>query len=267
MTLNTKRDKWWIVTDIDGTLMDHDYDLTPAIPTIRWLQELKIPIIPCTSKTASEVRLLRKDIDLHDPFIVENGGAVYGNSELDTKEWELILGRSYKDLKAILENISLEIGVKLKGLNDLSYEDIELLTGLKGNSIKLALAREWSVPFLNPTDEDRLNVNSIAGKYGCKIYQGNRMSHLLDENSDKGKAVVKLKKYLNQTDAKIIALGDSPNDLPLLEIADKAVVVPGVSGPNKTLVDNIKNQDLIIAPAPHSEGWAMSIKNLINSHI
>ena len=47
------------------------------------------------------------------------------------------------------------------------------------------------------------------------------MSHLLGKGSHKGRAVVELKKYLSNPDVKIIALGDSPNDLPLLNIADK----------------------------------------------
>ena len=83
-----KTKMWWIVTDIDGTLMDHNYDMTPALATIRMLQELSIPIIPCTSKTASEVRDIRSKIKLKDPFIVENGGAVYGDNVNSEWEWE-----------------------------------------------------------------------------------------------------------------------------------------------------------------------------------
>ena len=48
---------WWVVTDLDGTLMDDHYDWTPAESVIRWLQSLAVPVIPCTSKTAEEVRL------------------------------------------------------------------------------------------------------------------------------------------------------------------------------------------------------------------
>ena len=51
----------WIVSDVDGTLMDHSYDLTPAKETIKTLKELSIPVILCTSKTASEVKLLEKN--------------------------------------------------------------------------------------------------------------------------------------------------------------------------------------------------------------
>ena len=30
----------WVVSDVDGTLMDHSYDLTPAKETIKTLKEL-----------------------------------------------------------------------------------------------------------------------------------------------------------------------------------------------------------------------------------
>ena len=53
--------KYWIVTDLDGTLMDEDYDISPAKKTMKMLAEFNIPVIPCTSKTASEVRYFRSE--------------------------------------------------------------------------------------------------------------------------------------------------------------------------------------------------------------
>ncbi len=73
--------KYWIVTDLDGTLMDENYDISPARKTLSRLLEYSIPVIPCTSKTASEVRYFRKENGLVDPYIVENGAAVYGNNK------------------------------------------------------------------------------------------------------------------------------------------------------------------------------------------
>ena len=70
----------WVVSDVDGTLMDHSYDLTPAIETIKILKKLFIPVILCTSKTAAEVEVIRNDLKLTDPYIVENGAAIYGDS-------------------------------------------------------------------------------------------------------------------------------------------------------------------------------------------
>ena len=82
---------WWVVTDLDGTLLDHSYDWSPAKDLLRQLQQRGIPVIPCTSKTAEEVRAFRAEAELHDPYIVENGGAVHSETSVG-EPWELPLG-------------------------------------------------------------------------------------------------------------------------------------------------------------------------------
>ncbi len=253
----------WVVTDIDGTLMDHNYDLSPALETISFLKKKKIPLIPCTSKTAAEVRHLRNQISINDPFIVENGGAIYGDKTNIEEEWKIILGKSFNDLRLKLDVISKDIDYPLTALNDLNHKQIEELTGLKGDSILKAIAREWSVPFLTPPESCVEKINQIAKKYDVNVYQGNRMSHLLGNGSHKGNAVNELKAFLNQPNANVIALGDSPNDIPLLKVADIAVVVPGVSGPNPCFLEGIKKGDYLLAPYPHAEGWASIVNSLI----
>ena len=62
----------WVVSDVDGTLMDHSYDLTPAKETIKILQKLSIPVILCTSKTAAEVSVIRDELNLRFPQEISN---------------------------------------------------------------------------------------------------------------------------------------------------------------------------------------------------
>ena len=184
----------WIVSDVDGTLMDHSYDLTPARETIKRLQKLSIPVILCTSKTASEVRVIRKELNLTDPYIVENGAAIYGET-LEKVNGEIILGIKYESLEEILNSISKEIDHKLIPLNDLNDEEATQLTGLKGNSLNLMRDRHWSMPFLNPPIFLEEKINICCNKFKVDIFKGNRMSHLLSKNSNKGKAINALKKY------------------------------------------------------------------------
>ena len=254
---------YWVVTDLDGTLMDERYDFSPAKKTLKWLAELSIPVIPCTSKTASEVRHFRDENLLRDPYIVENGAAVYGFHENETTEWDLILGRSYKELRQVLNLLGKDVDYDLTPLNDLNKNQIYNLTGLKQQEITRALDRHWSVPFLNPPDFIFDKLKLYCKSYNVHIFKGNRMSHLLCENSHKGKAVNKLKNHLHKPNIKIIALGDSQNDLPLLEYADISIVIPGKNGPNKYLIDGINKGDFILAKAPHAIGWADSVKNII----
>ncbi len=257
----------WIVTDVDGTLMDHQYDLSPALPTISFLQKIGIPVILCTSKTASEVRIIRKNIGINDPYIVENGGAIYGGEGDSHQEWQIILGKSYSELRDTLDKLSQEIGYHLVALNDMNFKDINQLTGLNDKEIPLALDRHWSVPFLNPPDDYNYKLSQLLDKYDISIYRGNRMSHLLNKGSHKGKAVKALKDFFQNQQVKVIALGDSHNDYPLLEAADEAIVIPGLEGPNKYLLDNLKGKNFHVASKPHAEGWSELVNLMVKKYI
>ena len=253
----------WVVSDVDGTLMDHSYDLTPAKETIKILQNLSIPVILCTSKTAAEVKVIRKELNLMDPYIVENGAAIYGES-LKKVNGEIILGQTYEILEEILNFISKEIDYKLIPLNNLTDLEATQLTGLKGNSLNLMRDRHWSMPFLNPPNFLEEKINICCAKFKVDIFKGNRMSHLLSANSNKGKAINALKKYSNIQNIKIIGLGDSPNDLPLLLNSDIRIVIPGIDGPNLKLIDQLKDFEFILASKPNGYGWKNEINKLIN---
>jgi len=253
----------WVVSDVDGTLMDHSYDLTPAKETIKMLQNLSIPVILCTSKTASEVKVIRDELNLTDPYIVENGAAIYGES-LEKVNGKIILGKKYKTLEEILNFISKEIDYKLIPLNNLTDHEATELTGLKGNSLNLMRDRHWSMPFLNPPTYLEERINICCKKFKVEIFKGNRMSHLLSINSNKGKAINALKKYSNIQNIQIIGLGDSPNDLPLLLNSDIKIVIPGINGPNLDLLDQLKDFKFTLASEPNGYGWKNEISNLIN---
>ena len=253
----------WIVSDVDGTLMDHSYDLTPAKETIKTLQRLSIPVILCTSKTAAEVKVIRDELNMKDPYIVENGAAIYGES-LKKVNGKIILGKKYESLEEILNLISKEIDFNLIPLNNLDDEEATNLTGLKGKALTLMRDRHWSMPFLNPPSFLEKKIKIICKRFNVDIFKGNRMSHLLSINSNKGKAINALKNYTNNQNIKIIGLGDSPNDLPLFLNSDIRIVIPGVDGPNLDLLEQLKDLEFTIASQPNGFGWKNEINKLLN---
>ena len=254
--------KIWIVSDVDGTLMDHFYDLTPAKETITWLQRLGIPVILCTSKTKSEVKIIRDDLNLKDPYIVENGGAIYGEYS-DGKEWEIILGKSYNILEQILNNLSKNINFKLRPLNTLSDDEATNLTGLEGESLNLMRDRHWSMPFLNPPDTFDEDLKRLCEIYDVDIFRGNRMSHLLSKNSNKGLAIKTLLNKDKNLNVQIIGLGDSPNDLPLLMNSNYKIIISGIKGPNQLLLNQLKGNEFCISKKPHGYGWKEEVYKLV----
>ncbi len=259
-----KNSPLWIVTDVDGTLMDHSYDLGPAKETIKFLKKNSIPVILCTSKTSSEVKVIREELELTDPYIVENGGAIYGN-KLNGDNFEIILGDSYKKLEEILNLFSKKVNYPLEPLNNLSDEEATELTGLSGNSLILMRDRHWSMPFLNPPNYLEKELRLLCSDFNVDIFRGNRMSHLLSKNSNKGIAIKKLVDFYQNEDVSIIGLGDSPNDLPLLIHSQYKIVICGQNGPNQILLDKLKGYKYIISDEPNGYGWSKEILKLLNN--
>jgi mannosyl-3-phosphoglycerate phosphatase len=70
--------RYIVFTDLDGTLLNHDnYDYTDALPGISLLKKSGIPLVFCSSKTRQEQEMLRGALNITDPFIVEDGGAIF----------------------------------------------------------------------------------------------------------------------------------------------------------------------------------------------
>src|SRR4029434_2576627 len=66
-----------VITDLDGTLLDHEtYSWEAAHAAVDQLRRRDIPLILCTSKTRAETEDWRKELGNEHPFIVENGGAL-----------------------------------------------------------------------------------------------------------------------------------------------------------------------------------------------
>ena len=86
---------------------------------------------------------------------------------------------------------------------------------------------------------------------------------MLSTNSNKGKAIKALKTYSNNPNIKIIGLGDSPNDLPLLLKSDFKIVIPSTSGPNFKLLEKLTDHKFILASEPNGYGWKSEINKLI----
>jgi HAD superfamily hydrolase (TIGR01484 family) len=67
-----------IYTDLDGTLLDEkSYSFLDAAPALRAAQAKGIPVIFCSSKTSAEIARIRQQLEVRDPFIVENGAAIF----------------------------------------------------------------------------------------------------------------------------------------------------------------------------------------------
>jgi mannosyl-3-phosphoglycerate phosphatase len=263
-----------IFTDLDGTLLNHeDYDYRAALPMLAKLQELQIPVIPVTSKTRAEVASLRQEIGLNEPFILENGSGIFlpqtdnrfANEEvtLEGDYYVKHLGCTYIEARAGLRIIQSEIREILRGFGDLSDVEVANLTGLSQLAAKQAKAREFSEPFVTPKEISIEHLETTAAEYGFRVLIGDRFCHLLGAEAGKGKAVTWLLNLYreNTVTDKIftVGLGNSPNDLEMLEAVDIPIVIASQKGINPDLA----NRGWLVPQAPGAAGWAEAIAGVL----
>jgi mannosyl-3-phosphoglycerate phosphatase len=263
-----------IFTDLDGTLLDHrTYSFEPAGALLRNLRHRGIPVVFCTSKTRAEVEAIRAAAGNTDPFIVENGGAVFipagafgpppaGAARVGPYD-RILLGAPYGVLVTALRRIRAELGVRLRSFADMPVWEIAEATGLSLDQAELARRREFDEPFLIDEDDDASGrvAEAIAAR-GFRCTRGGRFLHITGDN-DKGRAV-RILTDLHRDQwgpVRTIALGDSPNDLSMLTAADEAILIARSDATHDPEV--LRALPGVHEAGPGPAGWAAAVSALL----
>jgi mannosyl-3-phosphoglycerate phosphatase len=230
--LNPKHKKTVLFADLDGTILDDQYSYKETQPLINHLLTDGVAVVFVSSKTRSEIQHYQHQLGVSDPFIVENGSAIYipkgyfhkaSKATKETPDYHIIeLGTPYQTIRQKLAAVQTQTSTQLKGYGDMSVEEITQDSGLSPTLAALAKNREYDEPFkiLQGNVED---VLAAIGAVGLCYSRGGRYYHALGD-SDKGKAVAILTDLYRREFGEVLTLGigDSANDLPLLS----AVEVP-----------------------------------------
>ncbi len=269
--------KLLVLTDLDGTLLDHDtYSLEPARATVERLRELGWPLVLSSSKTAAEIRALRSDLNNGAPFVVENGAAVFvprgGFDAQSGPESEiverLVHGAPYEEIRALVLELREELRLDFVGFGDLDAKGVAELTGLDLEMAGLAKERTGSEPLLWRDDDEALESFTLAVEArGLCVTRGGRFVHVTGP-TDKGRAVEWLRERYEAAspDASFttVGLGDSENDRPLLEAVDIPVVVRKKHGESLRLEGR---ERVLYTSEAGPSGWAEAMDHLIEREL
>ena len=265
-----------IFTDLDGTLLDPaTYAWTAATRALEEIRRRKIPLVICSSKTRAEIEVLRKEINNQDPFIVENGGAIFMPdgyfpfthplSKQITAYSIIELGTPYSRLTEALRKIALETGTEIKGYAQCTAEEIAQKTGLSIEEAQRAKQRDYDEPFVMGAGINPAPVLKAIERTGLRWTKGSLYYHLTGEN-DKGQAVSLLTELFKQRGgtATTIGLGDSLNDQSMLSVVDHPVLV---QKPGGAYEETIRPLGLIKAPGIGPVGWNSALLKLLGGSV
>ncbi|HQO77312.1 MAG TPA: HAD-IIB family hydrolase [Thermodesulfobacteriota bacterium] len=265
-----------IFTDLDGTLLDHHtYSFAAAQEALDSIAAASIPLILCSSKTRAEMETWRRRLQNGFPFVSENGGAVYFPPESPRTQCALMkedyyvveLGMPRTELLRRFVKLKDLFGTAIRGLSEMDVDELARLTGLSTSEAELACDREYSEPFLFYGDEDaRSLLSKTVASLGLRVTRGGRFYHLLAGN-DKGKAVrTVIEAYMHTAaNLKTIAVGDSANDIPMLQVVDVPVLVQKPDAGYEP--DAVRVCGTFLAPGIGPEGWNSAVLQLLREHL
>jgi len=256
-----------VFTDLDATLLDHNsYSFAPAKPALGRLHSLNIPVVLNSSKTIPELTRLCQQMGNEHPFIVENGASIvipaayFSNPHAE----QINFGESHDKILQLLDTLRLQ-GCKFQNFNSMSIATLCTTTGLNEAEARLARERSGTEPLLWLGDKEQFNHfgNEIENA-GLRLIKGGRFHHvtgMFDKGSATKYLIERFQAQAGDTPIRSVGLGDSPNDIPMLDAVDLPLLIRSGRTP-----DMLKNR-------PHwkpsqqegPQGWNQSIMQLLDS--
>ncbi|MDA8082520.1 MAG: HAD-IIB family hydrolase [Nitrospiraceae bacterium] len=266
---------WVIFTDLDGTLLDYSaYSFDRALPALDLIRQRGYPLVLCSSKTKREIEHYREKLANSHPFISENGGGIfipmdYFDFAPDIPDYAVCaeddyivirMGAGYATLRKTIVLLR-EKGFRVRGFGDMTGREISEVSGMTIEEAVMAKERHFDEPFFfEGTEEEKACLFDTIRGLGLYCTQG-RFLHLLGDNN-KGKAVAVLSDLYRKQYGTIttMALGDSPNDIPMLRRVDFPVIV---RKPDGSYHPHFSDAGTIKAPGPGPEGWNSAVLELL----
>lgn len=263
-----------IFSDLDGSFLNEDnFTYGNNVELVKKLLREDNFIVFNSSKTYIEIKEFLEDINIDLPFICENGGGIYAPKDIFPKNHRYrdrfcIINESDRiknNNKFDFEEIKKIFSNKVIFLKDLSVGEQIKLSGLDKKKLLSAMNREFTeIVIMNSCENIQKDFITYLNIRNLNISKGGRFHHI-SSKFNKGQAMLRLvnefKKYYSNIEYITIAIGDSNNDLEMLNAADFSCLIKNRS--NNELVKQIDCSNLYISKNSAPYAWEEYIENYL----
>jgi mannosyl-3-phosphoglycerate phosphatase len=223
------------------------------------LTELRAGLVLASSKTAVEIRPLQSAMDSATgigiwPAIVENGAGI-----LWPDEQQVTTSETYQNLCAALKALPAKF-IGFRGFGDMTVQEIAERTGLPLEQAELAKQRQFSEPGVwQGTSQGLAAFQTALAEHGIHARRGGRFL-TLSFGQTKADAMARVIEVLQPQTT--IALGDAPNDIEMIEAAERGVVIHNPHAKPLPPLRGEATGTIIRSAQPGPAGWADAILQL-----
>lgn len=249
-----------LCADIDGTLLDHQRELSPrTIATIRKASQ-SMPVILASSRMPSAMRHLQHQLGiLHHPLVCYNGGYVvhYVGDDIDVFESITIPVDACAGIVDLARNTTVHVSLynadnwfapKMDQWTEREERITKVKSIIRNLDDVLALWRNegigaHKVMCMGPADEISFLEKQLRSQYGEVIHVYHSRDTYLElapKQISKATGVsLALEKIYDIPMSSVMAFGDNYNDIEMLDAAGKGVAVANGRDEVKAVADYV----------------------------
>lgn len=228
----------FVVSDVDGTLVDHDKRLRPAtIEAVRRLRDAGIGFAVISARPPSGVEPIAEALDLDGPIGAFNGGTVFRRGGAVMEE-HLVPGDVARGMLALARGAGAAIWVFAGGRWHAERPDNPHMDRERRSANQEpVITADWGpladgagkITFVSddPAVLERLRTQG-RDRWGAEATIANSQTYYLDVTAlqaNKGAGIDALARAAGVGLDEVLALGDMRNDLPMLTRAGLAVAM------------------------------------------
>ena len=263
-----------IAIDIDGTLINSKHEITSYTKdVIKQVREEGIKVVLCTGRPFLGAQRYVKELglDLQEEYLVTYNGALVQNTfSREVIHHFGLTGNDYKRMAELADGIGTHFHAQDFGAMYTSNRDMSRYTGHDSYFTTMPILYR-TVEEIEEThvftkimliDEQDILDAAIA-KIPTEFYDEYNIfksepyyCEILNRNASKGRAVQRLAEALNISQQEVMALGDHPNDLDMVQYAGVGVAMGNA-------VDEVKNIAEYITLTNNEDGVAKAIEKFI----
>jgi len=185
------------------------------------------------------------------------------------------LGKSANDIRAKLSDIRTKHNINFKGVADISIEELSNLASMPIEQARRMAQRNYGETILQIQRDDIARFIKYTQEAGMKVIHGGRFFDVTI-GIDKGRAVEILKKLFNSkfhNDVTYFGIGDSANDIPMLNRMDVSIVVQrsenswldykGTKMKDGVNSNSTSNNNILKVNGIGPHGWENAIQNIV----
>ena len=181
-----------IFSNLRGTMLDYGkYTFNESKESLDLAKKKEVPIVLCTSKTKEETELYRKKIGNKDPFIVENGGAIFVPLKYFSYKFKakrspgymiIELNKDFMKIKKYIKDLKKKFSIET--FDEMAPALIGKMLDVPPQQAAYAKKRKYSYAF-KVSDKDEDEVLKLLRKKKWNYYHENDIFYVTGKASKK----------------------------------------------------------------------------------